>query len=199
MCGVERMCKWMMKRPDLLHRVCRLLTDFILEMIRYWVDMFAPERILGWNVSPTESNQIISPRHFEEFALPYQKEVYNKARDMGIKHFYTHICGEQNLNLPYWSQFSLGDPGIVSIGHEIDIETAAHCFPNDIILGNVHPTVIQCGTPTEIYELTKGCIEKGKKCPGGFVLASGCELPAMAPPYNVWMLKKAVEDFGWYN
>lgn len=199
MCGVQRMCTWMMKRPALLHRVCRLLTDFISQMIKYWVDTFGPTRILGWNVSPTESNQIISPKQFEEFALPYQREVYQTARAMGVKHFYTHICGEQIANLPLWAQLSLGDPGIVSIGHEIEIETAAGYFPNDIILGNVNPTVIQFGTPEEIYERARVCIEKGKRCPGGFVLASGCELPVMAPPYNVWMLKKAVTDFGQYE
>lgn len=199
MCGVQRMCKWMLANPLLLHRVCRLATDFILEMNRYWMDTFGPERILGWNVSPTESNQIISPKQFAEFPLPYQKEVYGKARAMGVKHFYTHICGEQNLNLPFWAKFSHGDPGLMSIGHEIDIEAAADYFPDDVILGNVNPTVIQFGTPGEVYELARVCIEKGKKCPGGFVLASGCELPVMAPHYNVWVLKKAVNDFGWYE
>ena len=42
-------------------------------------------------------------------------------------------------------------------------------------------------------------IEKGKKCPGGYVLMGGCEIPIMAPPYNVWMIRKAISDFGWYE
>jgi uroporphyrinogen decarboxylase len=197
-CDVERLCRWMIKRPDLVHRLCRLETDFILEMNKYWLKTFGHERILGYSGSPTESNQIISPRLFEDFVLPYQREVYENARAMGVKHFFTHICGEQNLNLTYWSHFSHGDPGIISIGHEIDIATAANYFPNDIIYGNVDPTIIQYGKPWEVYEMARVCIEKGKKCPGGFILAPGCELPVNAPPYNVWMLTKAVYDFGWY-
>lgn len=199
MLDVERMCKWMIKKPDLVHRVCRLETDFVLAKIKYWVNTFGPERILGWNGSPTESNQIISPKKFEEFALPYQGEVYDYARSLGVQYFYTHLCGEQNLNLPYWAQLFLGDPGIISIGHEVDIETAARYFPNHIIYGNVNTLIIQTGTPQEVYESARICIEKGKKVPGGFILAPGCEIPVNAPPYNVWMFRKAINDFGWYD
>jgi uroporphyrinogen decarboxylase len=198
-CSPEKLAKWMIKRPDLVHHLSRLVADLFIEMHRYWVELFGAERIVCVNGSPVESNQLISPKQFETFALPYQKEVYEKAQALGIKHFWTHICGEQNLNLPHWSQFSHGDPGIISIGHEIDIETASEWFPNDIIMGNVEPSIIQTGTPEEIYERSRICIEKGKKHRSGFILAPGCELPVMAPPYNVWMLRKAVNDFGWYE
>ena len=197
--GVERMCRWMIKKPELVHRLCRLVTDLNLAMAKYWVDTFGPERIIGFTGAPTEANQIISAKHFEEFALPYQKEVHERIFAMGVKHTYTHICGEQNLNLPYWAQIPMGDPGIVSFGHEVDLEDASRYFPNDIILGNVEPAAIQMGTPEQVYELSRMCIEKGKKHPAGFVLGPGCELAAKAPPYNVWMMRKAINDFGWYE
>jgi uroporphyrinogen decarboxylase len=199
MCEPSRMCKWMIKKPELVHRLCRLVTDLILELTAYWVKTFGAERIIGFNACPTESNQVISPKHFEEFALPYMKEVFDNAQAMGIKNIWTHICGEQNMNLPYWAQLSHGDPGIISIGQEIDIDDAARYFPNDIVFGNVDTTIIQFGTPQEVYEMTRQCIDKGKRCPGGFVLAPGCELPLQAPPYNVWTMRKAVNDLGWYE
>jgi uroporphyrinogen-III decarboxylase len=40
---------------------------------------------------------------------------------------------------------------------------------------------------------------KGKEFPGGYIFSSGCEMPPKAPPYNVWMMTKAVNDFGWYE
>jgi uroporphyrinogen decarboxylase len=189
----------MVRQPPLLHRVCRLFTRFVLDALELWVDTFGPNRILGWNVAPTESNHVISPKQFEEFALPYLQEIYERAQAMGIRHFYTHLCGEQRLNLPYWTCFSHGDPGIISIGHELDIEEIAGLFPDQIVLGNVNPTVIQFGTPQEVYHLARACIEKGKKCPAGFVLAPGCELPVLAPQDNVRMLQQAVEDAGGYG
>ena len=197
---VERMCRWIIKKPELVHRLCRLATDFVVALAKYWVDTFGcPERIIPLLAAPTEANQIISPKQFEEFCLPYLREFYESIFAMGLKHTFTHICGEQNLNLPYWAQLHMGDPAILSFGHEVDLDTASKYFPNDIILGNVEPAVIQMGTPEEVYELSRICIEKGKKHPGGYVLAPGCEMPPTAPPYNVWTMRKAINDFGWYE
>ena len=197
--GVEAMCRWMLKKPELVHRLCRIVTDFLVAIAEYWVNTFGPERLLPGTGAPTEANQIISPKQFEEFFLPYQKEVHEKLFALGIKHIFTHICGEQNLNLPYWAQLPMGDPGIISFGHEVDLETASRYFPNDIIQGNVEPAIIQTGTPEEVYELSRICIEKGKNHPGGFILSPGCEMPANAPAYKVWMMRKAINDFGWYE
>jgi uroporphyrinogen decarboxylase len=197
--GVERMCRWMIRKPELVHRLCRVVTDFHIAIARYWVDTFGPERMLPGTQAPTDANQIISPKQFEEFCLPYQREVYEKLFALGVKHIYTHVCGEQNLNLPYWAQIPMGDPGLVSFGHEVDLETASKYFPNDIIMGNVEPAIIQTGTPEEVYEHSRICIEKGRKHPGGFILGPGCELPPKAPPYNVWIMRKAINDFGWYD
>jgi uroporphyrinogen decarboxylase len=197
--GVERMCRWMIKRPELVHRLCRVVTDFLISIGEYWVETFGSEHILPMSGAPTEANQIISSTHFKEFCLPYQKEVHEKLLDLGVKHIYTHICGEQNLNLPYWAQVPMGNPGIVSFGHEVDLDMASRYFPNDIIQGNVEPAIIQMGTPEKVHELSRICIEKGKRHPAGFILTPGCELPAKAPPYNVWMMRKAINDFGWYE
>jgi uroporphyrinogen decarboxylase len=196
MCGVERMCRWMLKSPSLLHRVCRLATDFISSTMRYWVETFGAGRLLGWNTAATESNQIISPKQFQIFALPYQREIYQLGQTLGIPHFYTHICGEQNANLPYWAQMSHGDPGLISFGPEIRIEKVSGFFPKDVLLGNVNPTSIQLSTPGEIRRIAMGCIKSGRHHPGGFILAPGCELPATAPTENVRALKEAVEDAG---
>ena len=97
------------------------------------------------------------------------------------------------------AQIPLGDPGIVSVGHEVDILKAAEYFPNDIIMGNLEPAIIQTATPQQVYDASREIIEKGKQCPGGFAFSPGCELPPMSPPLNVWMMTKAADDFGWYE
>ena len=81
----------------------------------------------------------------------------------------------------------------------LTFEKAAEYFPNDVIIGNVEPAIIQTGTPQDVYELARIVIEKGKKCPGGFALSPGCDLPPKSPPLNVWMMTKALNDFGWYD
>jgi uroporphyrinogen decarboxylase len=196
MCGVERMCRWMLKSPSLLHRVCRRATDFILAKMNYWVEKFGAGQLVGWNTAATETNQIISPKQFQAFAFPYQREIYEIGRRLGIPHFYTHICGEQNANLPFWAQLFHGDPGLISFGPEISIEAASGFFPKDVLLGNVSPTSIQLSSSEEIRRIAVACVNSGRRHPGAFVLAPGCELPITAPRENVRALRMAIKEAG---
>jgi len=199
-CGLETLCRWLVRKPELVHRLLRLATDYSVEVVRYWADTFVPQRILVQTWLPSASNQVISPNHFKTFVLPYQKEFHEKILATGIKHIVCHICGEQNLNLPYWAHIPMGNPGIVSFGQEVDLTTAIKYFGDTcIIAGNVEPAVIQAGTHEQVYELCRQAIEKAKYAPRGFMLMPGCALPPAAPPYNVFMLRKAVNDFGWYD
>lgn len=197
--GPEKLARWLIKEPDVAHRLLRLATDHIIEQAQYWKDTFGIDGVLPRGGEPTSANDFISPKHFEQFALPYLKEVNEKILAMGYKHIYQHICGEHNMNLTYWARIPFGDPGIISVGHEIELETAARSFPNDIIVGNLEPAIIQNGTPDEVYEATKKVVEQGKKCPGGFAFSPGCETPPRANPECIMAMTRAINDFGWYD
>ncbi len=199
-CEMDTLCRWMLRKPEVVHKILRLVTDHCLRVAEHWVNTFGAKRVTGFTAAPSEANQVISPKQFEEFALPYLKEVHEKVLAMGVRRFMCHICGGQNLNLPYYTQVPMGDNGIVTFGHEVDLTTAIEYFGDTcIIAGNVEPQLIQNGTPQQVYEAARQCIEKAKYAPRGFILMPGCELPPMAPPYNVYMLKKAAIDFGWYD
>lgn len=199
--GAEKWCRWLIKKPDVCHHLLRLAVEHRIQVLQYWIDTFGPGNVQARDGAAIESNQLISPEIFKEFALPYVKELHERILAMPVvKCIPTHICGEQNLNLPYWAQVDFGDPGMCSIGHEVDIDYAIEVLGNrNIIMGNVNPTTIQLGRPEEVYEECRRCIEKGKKAPRGFILMSGCEVPSKAPPYNIWIMRKAVSDFGWYD
>ena len=199
-CGLNQFLRWMVKKPELCERLMKMAIDHIFNVLRYWVETFGAERVFVYMSSPSESNQVISPKQFEEFALPYHIEYHNRLKTLGIKRFGFHICGDHNLNLPYLAEVSpWPHPSILSFGHEVDLEVAAEFFPDDIIYGNIEPAVIQTGSPQQVYELSKIAIEKGKRAPGGFILGPGCGLPAASPPVNVFAMTKAVDDFGWYE
>lgn len=198
-CPVDKLCRWMLKKPELAHRILRLATDHIVDATRYWSDTFGDQRVITQIWEPLAGNDIISPRQFERFVLPYMQELGEKMLGMGIKHIFYHICGEQNLNLPCWAQVPMGDPGICSVGSQIKITTAIeHLGDRAIIAGNIEPHILQTGTPQQVYDLCRKAIEAGKKAPRGFMLMSGCETPPDTPPCNIYMMRKAIDDFGWY-
>jgi len=199
-CPVEKLCRWMIRKPELAHHILQLATDHIVDAVKYWADTYGGEQVIAQIWEPLASNDIISPKQFETFVLPYMQESGNKILGMGVKHIFYHICGEQNLNLPYWTQMPMGDLGICSIGSQIEIATAIkHLGTKAIIAGNIEPNILQTGPPQQVYRLCKEIIEAGKKAPRGFMLMSGCETPPETPPYNVYLMRKAIDDFGWYD
>jgi uroporphyrinogen-III decarboxylase len=117
---------------------------------------------------------------------------------LGYKTSYIHICGEHNDNLPCWTQVDFGDPGIIGVGPEIELATAARYFPRDIIIGNLDPAIVQTSTPQRVYEAARKVVETGKKIEGGYIFSTGCDLPPRAPVENVRAMIQAVDDFGWY-
>lgn len=198
--GEDQMLRWMIKRPDLVHKVLRKVTDFYIHVAHYFVKQYGPEKILAFGGAPTEANNLISPRQFEEFALPYLIESHEKIMDMGVSRFLMHVCGEQNLNLVHWRKVPMGTGGIFSFGPEVALEKAIEIFGNDrIIAGNVDTTTLLMGRPEEVYELTRDIILKGKKAPRGFILMPGCELPPRTPLANVYYMLKALNDYGFYE
>ena len=200
LCGPELLMRWMIKQPDLAHRLLRLATAYSVAVVRLFAATFPPEDMLTYLAAPTASNQMLSPRFFETFVLPYQKELHEKILQTGIRHIYCHICGEQNKNLPLWHKIPMGNPGIVSFGHEVAIETAVKFFGRDcIIAGNIEPAVIHMGRPDEIYRLCLAALAQGSQAPRGYILMPGCGIPPNVPTQNLLMLKKAAAAFGRYG
>ncbi|MCP4630244.1 MAG: hypothetical protein GY850_43050 [bacterium] len=196
LCGPEFLMRWMIKEPDLAHRLLRLATGYSAAVVRLFADTFPPADILTYLAAPTASNQMLSPKFFETFVLPYQKELHEKILETGIRHIYCHICGEQNRNLPMWADIPMGDPGIVSFGHEVAIETAVKFFGSDcIIAGNIEPAIIHLGQPDEVYRLSMAALAQGSRSPRGYILIPGCGIPPNVPTQNLLMLKKAATDF----
>jgi len=199
-CGAELLSRWLIRKAEVAHQLLRLATDHLLDVVEHWVETFGAERLVVQVWEPLASNHIISPKQFETFVLPYQTELHRKILSLGVRHILCHICGEQNLNLPYWAQVPMGSPGIVSFGSQVDISVAIRYFGETcVIAGNVEPAIIQTGTPDQVYEQTKMCINKGKHAPRGYMLMAGCEVPVMTPPYNLHIMQKAISDYGRYD
>ena len=92
-CGVEQFCRWLIKKPELCVRLIDLSMTHIFNALQYWVGTFGADRIFCCVGAPSESNQVISPKHFREYALPYHLEFHKRVRALGIKRFMFHICG----------------------------------------------------------------------------------------------------------
>ena len=195
LCSVGKLCMWLVNEHDFADKVLSIAADHILDVVSLWVDNFGVEVFVPQLWEPAAANSIISPRHFERFVLPRQKKLHERILALGVKHILCHICGEQNRNLPFWSQVPMGNPGIVSIGNQVSIADAIKYFGDKcVIAGNLATELVGQGTAQEVYDIAKACIEESKKAPCGFILMTACETPPLTPPYNFYLINKAVRD-----
>ena len=192
------MMTWMLKKPQLVHHVLEKVTEFVIKVAKHDAAEFGAQNLMAFHGAATESNKLISPRQFESFVLPYYQKINQRVMALGVESFFIHICGEQNRNLPFWQQVPVPRRAILSFGREISLQTAMELFPEQIIAGNVDPTLIQEGRPEEVLEQARECIEIAKYHAGGYVLMAGCDVPPQAPPVNVFQMVKAAREFGRY-
>lgn len=197
LCGVDKFLEWTATEPDAVHHAMRLMTEHLKQVADWFIAEFGAERVLPRIASPTDG--LVSPGYYQKFILPYRMELHQHVLIKGVKHIYDHICGEQNKNLPHLAALPWGDPGILSFGHEVDLLKAAELFPNEIICGNVEPAIIVKGTPDEVYEACRKNLEVGKQIKSGFIFMGGCDIPASAPPYHIYLMSKAAHEFGSYR
>lgn len=195
-CGVDKFLLWTTTEPETVHHMLRLMTDHLKQVADYFISTFGAERVLPRVASPTDG--LISPEMYQQFVLPYRMELHKHVLSKGVHHIYDHVCGEQNKNLPLLASLPWGDPGILSLGREVDLLAAAEIFPNEIICGNIDPSLVANGTPDEIYEACRANIEIGKQIKSGFAFMGGCELPVNTPPYHIHLMDKACHEFGAY-
>lgn len=195
--GEERLLTWMIKKPELVHVMLDKAMTFTLRVLDHFVREFGAENLVAFQGEATASNKLISPQQFETFALPSIMKVAQRVVDLGIRSSF-HICGEHNKNLKYWQQVPMGPHTILSFGREVPLAKAMELFPDQIVAGNIDPTLIQEGTAEEVLAQARECIEVAKYHKGGYILMAGCDVPPQAPPVNVFQLIKAARECGRY-
>jgi uroporphyrinogen decarboxylase len=195
--GLENFFRWTFKAPELATRLLEMSLAHITRVLDRWIAAFGAGNLFVWMSNPNESNQVISARHLERWALPWHERFFAMLARRGLTRVGLHLCGDQNLNLPLFAEADLWPhPAILSFGHEVSLERAGRLFPRDVMFGNLEPNLLQVRRPAEIHRLCREIIAAGRKAPGGFVLAPGCGIPAFAPPASVYAMTRAARDYG---
>jgi uroporphyrinogen decarboxylase len=145
---------------------------------------------------PTSSGDLISRKMFEEFSFPYLKREIKALKRMGVKVF-LHICGKTTDRLDLMAD---SGPDAISIEEKVDLAAAKKLVGNKVcIIGNISPVnVLLSGTPDQVIAESKTAIEKAAKG-GGYILASGCGVPADTPSENIAAMVYASKTFGKYS
>ncbi|TWU39225.1 uroporphyrinogen decarboxylase family protein [Novipirellula artificiosorum] len=138
------------------------------------------------------SCDMISPKTYERFALPYQKKVFRAWKDHGITGGLLHICGNSTKVLDLYAD---SGAALVEIDNVVDLSVAKQRIGDRVtIQGNVHTVndLLQ-GNPESMRAACQKCI-KAAAGGGGFILGSGCIVPRNSPLENLKMMVQVARE-----
>jgi len=138
--------------------------------------------------NPSASPAVIPPKFFREFELPRLERVFQALTAAGASTNWLHIAGPTKPILPYYAQAGVG---IANFDYCVDPVDAQNQLPGTCLGGNIRPMAfVECG-PAEI-EANARRLLKAFEVRRGFILSSGCEIPAESPPENVSAMVNSV-------
>jgi MtaA/CmuA family methyltransferase len=134
----------------------------------------------------------VSPRMYREFALPYEKRIFDAVRGMGAV-ARLHICGDTTRLLPLMAE---SGADIVDLDWMVDLHAAASRFGEGgpAICGNFDPVAVMLrGNPDLVRDSVVRCLRDGG--PRSFS-APGCEIPDGTPRENLLAQAQALRSLG---
>jgi uroporphyrinogen decarboxylase len=189
--GTEELLRDLIYRPEFAHRLLRFALDATLPVL----EAAAHLGVRFGSSDPVASGSLISPKHFSEFAQPYERELMQAMLQLSGYPGLLHICGNTRK---VWPDMAATDAGFLSLDDVVDLAAAKEAVGDrSILVGNVKPTEsMYLGSPEEVREDVRACIAAAGDSPRGFVLAVGCGLPIHTRPENVHALVAATREFG---
>jgi uroporphyrinogen decarboxylase len=202
MTGVDKFMLWTIKQPKLCHKIMETIVDTsangaIAIAKKYGFAMMVIGGVLA-------NSDLLAPAKVKEFGLDYHIRLVKKAFKGGAgPQLWYHLCGNHSKDYMIWKDEVMSPFTVMHIGYmgkeSFPVKTAKELYGNRAtIMSSVDTKVMYRGTPREIYDISKQMILDGKDSPRGFVHGCACEVPAYAPPANIYAMVKAAREWGKY-
>jgi MtaA/CmuA family methyltransferase len=182
--------EWMMDLMDEANRErAERLLDHCAEAGLQFIRLMAATgaHMVSNGDSPAGPN-LVSPRLYRTFALPWEKRLVDEAHRLGLP-YALHICGRTDRILD----------GMLETGADaldLDYETDARLAHERMrhratFIGNLDPSgVLALGTPALVEEKTRELVRTFADTPR-LIVNAGCAIPATTPPENLRAMIRA--------
>ena len=180
-----------MKDPDYVHELMQFCTQASIRFAEAIIPLGVG---LGYSEAPA-SCSLISPKMYRTFVFPYHKQIVDhfKAKKVGLG---LHICGYADPILK-----DIVDTGVtnISIDAPTDLAKAVEATRGKaVLIGNLNTNLFFSGSRDQMKQAMINCIDSAPR-DSGYILASGCEVPAIAPLEKIDWFKELVDELGQYN
>jgi len=167
--GAEQFLIDSIEDPPFVHDLMSFTTEVVKQLGDTLIDMgFMPS--LG---EASASCSLISPKMYKDFIFPYHADLCRHFRSRKAM-MSLHICGFID---PIVEEVLESGIGFLSLDAPSSLDKAVAAAGNKaVVMGNVPTRLFADGTPEEMEAAIDGCIQAAPDN-GGYILASGCEIP----------------------
>ncbi len=176
------------EEPELVHKVLRKASDFIIDYINAYKAAGAHGVIMAEPLAG-----ILSPQLMHEFSTAYVREIVEKTQEQGFIVIY-HNCGNYTIQLI--DEILATGCRVFHFGDSIDMaEMMKHIPANCVAMGNISPSrQFRNGTTQSMKNETIRLLEACKEYPN-FVISSGCDIPPLTEFDNIDAFFDTVKNF----
>ena len=178
------------ERPDFVRELLRIVTDKLIEYLDFcWAEEALPRpKDLAWTDDLAVS---LSAQAYREIVLPSEKRLRFHFDGRAS----LHMCGRSDHLLEIFRD-DLAIHELQGFGYEVDLDRVGEVLGGRVVLlGNVNPMLIHCGTPEQVRAATRRVIDKlGPR--GGLVVQDGNNIPPGSPVANINAMMEAAEAWG---
>jgi uroporphyrinogen decarboxylase len=189
--GASELIRDAIKDPDYVHELMRFTSQVSIEFMQAVIPLKVG---LSYSEAPA-SCSLISPKMYRTFIFPYHKQIIDhfKEKKVGIG---LHVCGYADPILD-----DMVNTGVtnISVDAPTDLAKAIKATKGKaVLIGNVNTNLFSSGTKEQMRQAIERCIDIAGK-DGGYILASGCEVPGIAPPETVDWFMELADELGKIN
>ena len=188
--GISNFLKDTIRSPEKAHQ----LLEFSTIAAKKLIDACMVRGALPMLADPLASCSVISPNIFQNFALPYLKQLIDFMHRYDLDTM-IHICGETELVL---DSIPETNTDLFSFDKNDEKITKEKLGNSIRLIGNVTPSELLHSSPEMIKNQVRVKILAMKDTPKGFIMATGCEVPIDSPVENVKAFIKTAHEFGRY-
>lgn len=185
--GMQNFMLDMLIRPNDVHELLEIMTEIAIEVGKRQIEIGTHGIMME---DPSAAAQVISPKHYREFAYPYERKVCQALKKYGGD-VIIHICGNTT---PILQDLAKTGAKCLSVDESVDLNHAKQSVGNKVALfGNVSVETLFKGRRKDVEDNVKQCIEKAGNT--GYIVSSSCGLHSKTPFENLFTMVKATKKY----
>jgi [methyl-Co(III) methanol-specific corrinoid protein]:coenzyme M methyltransferase len=166
------------------HRLLSYVTDQLIE----WSLLLADNGAAVISIAdPTATGEILGPRLFEEYALPYINKIIDAVHGAG-KPVIVHICGDVNKVKKHL--YNLRSDAL-SVDAMVNLGLIKEENNSITTMGNLSTYLLESGNPERIRQAAQALLGKNID-----IIAPACGLSTSSPLENIQAFTAAVKEAG---